>query len=103
MTTRETAHSPTNWDIGKQDEMRIAIYDNNKELVALIPGLDRRPGKENLGINNAKHIVKCVNSHQGLIDALKACHDILANNRVNSNWSFAVNKAEAVLKSAGEL
>ena len=49
----------------------------------------------------AKHIVRCVNSHDELVDLLKLTHDLLEGSTVNKQQDFLLTEIEQALKKAG--
>lgn len=49
---------------------------------------------------NAARIVKCCNSHDALIDALKRLMERIEENDLKDTFPFAFNKAKEALKNA---
>jgi len=69
-TPEEIEHTPTPW---------LHIHNRSihlcKELTVSIQGVNEHPICNVEGLANAKHIVKCVNMHDELLEALKASHN----------------------------
>ena len=101
----ETKHTPTPWKAHqasdkyyyitgklKADDVEMIGAPVECRLAVLYDG----PGAD------AKHIVKCVNSHEKLVEAIK---DLLAAaDTMNEHIDiWAYNKAIQALKSAGEI
>lgn len=64
---KDGAHSPLPWIISNQGKSHIVTTPGGKFIAAT----DYSYGEEGVFQANAAHIVKCVNSHDDLVDALR--------------------------------
>jgi hypothetical protein len=76
------AHTPTPWGICPVDYRIIEGDEVNIDA-------------------NARHIVKCVNTHDVLVDALQACYTYMTDNNASDvTGDIALNKINNALKLA---
>ena len=69
----------------------LCIIDSNDMTIAILDTIDR---------DDAEHIVKCVNAHDGLIAALKECMDFMPNKGTNIISGQVYQRAKETLKAA---
>lgn len=90
--TNDTAHSPTFWTIKKDRSSPFCpygLYDNE----GYIGDVSKK--------EHAHQIVKCVNSHQDLVDALIGLFKAGLKQNWYSNYEIEMERAEKALKKAG--
>lgn len=117
-TTAEKKHTPTPWGINgthklfdEQDEDSLIIRADGMWVAVVTPDANDhvRLGKEEVQAN-AEFIVRAVNSHEELLESLKACVAMMdyedadpAEQFKHSNWTgykaavAAISKAETTL------
>lgn len=89
----EVKHTPTPWIYDGYE-----VYSDDCEyhpVANSTPNHTCRDDEE--GIANAAHIVKCVNMHDELVEALKLCGKLL------ENGGFDLNFLDETLKKAGAI
>lgn len=73
--TNETKHTPTPWNAEHNDHYWTIVPESRSENDPYQIGdvCSSYPGEMNQGLQqaNARHIVKCVNMHDELVEALK--------------------------------
>lgn len=67
-------HMPTPWTISYENSERLTIEDPNGQSIAL-SNMHRENGDTDEA--NMLHIVHCVNQHDKLVEALKACENVI--------------------------
>lgn len=86
--TNETKHTPTPWD------QINGVYTQENGYFSMVQTPDKCVA-DVFDKEDAAHIVKCVNMHDELVEAL----DKILDNNNDENWHNALN----VLKKAGAL
>lgn len=98
----KTPHTPTPWYQGtKENETEEFIITENGRLISKCVERGNLNSK-NQHIANARHIVKCVNMHDNLVEALK---DLIMcvkkeNYNISDQLAFSLDKAEQALKES---
>jgi hypothetical protein len=114
----ESDHTPTPWSVNGFDPHIItalrspgAAWGLENRLATLDVGHPDEEGAREMALKNARHIVKCVNAHDGLVavlkDLLEEAGEILGelnSERLNDGWDAwddsdtpAIVKARALL------
>lgn len=83
-----SSHTPTPW-MTKEGQ----IYGQDGKTLALIPYYDKEIKRD---VANAELIVKCVNSHNGLVEALKAI-----KNDIPTLWGDNINGGKGTFILSG--
>ena len=106
----ETKHTPTPWSTdAERNASRTMIYCDTEYLQGQLIAMSPINTMDNIEQHKAdmEHIVKCVNSHEKLVEALSVFyHNSLVSNDNPIKESLMVEaqeKARQALKSAGEI
>lgn len=92
----KTTHTPTPWEAESD-----SVWHEDFGRVALLAA-PHHPDGEKIASANAAHVVKCVNSHDALVEALEhvmAMHDD-AYLRDHEEWAHIVADARTALAKA---
>jgi hypothetical protein len=82
-------HSHTVWQIISEDEVQgIAIL--------ILPDEDDTPFNRQLVEGNAKHILRCVNSHNAMVEALQKCERVISEMIPRSATGFSEEEIEEI-------
>lgn len=95
----KTTHTPTPWKLETWNE----IASNGQVICDVMPSFENRCYKNDKEAEaNALHIVKCVNSHDANINAMKQALDVLLkyNQIVDNDRNEAVIALRQALKES---
>lgn len=96
------SHTPLPWSIDKTDQLTM-IVDSKKDVVAALSTIDLK-GRPEEEMANAAFIVKAVNSHDALVEALRQARIALTPHVfIDDDARQARNKADEALKLAEAL
>jgi hypothetical protein len=105
MTNQTQGHTPTPWTASEDQILSKDLNKWGNWIVCEMPkGRDEISEAVEENKANAAYIVKCVNSHEELLEALKEAHAMLENIGIEKGQYYgkAINKVEqAILKAEG--
>lgn len=97
--TNETKHTPIPWEVATDEDGRVAVIKGCSFLTYAFPtDLGFETGSPEA---NAAHIVKCVNMHDELVEALKEVHDWFMAD--DAHPGSMIGRARETLKKSGAL
>lgn len=101
-TKTQTQHTPTPWKLKTDDHLDGTSIYSNEIYITSLEG-DDNPHQQKLGFRpveeqkaNAAFIVRAVNSHEALLDALKTARErFVREGMTTANIDEAIKQAEA--------
>lgn len=100
----EVKHSPTPWKVENNGSARSVAIVNDQHHIASVWNVGEGHGVKHA---NAEHIVRCVNAHDALVNALMkyrtnyAMHDSEIKQKGFEMWVEIQNEADKALLLAG--